>query len=332
MDCSIIETTWFNYGVYSLKQETPIVTPQQAPSGAPKGVIHMSILVTGATGTIGSQVLAQLAGRGTQVRALTRSPKTARLPATIEPVLGDLADVDSLRAAMKGVDTLFLLVPNVADELTQAMLALSVARESGIKGIVYLSVFKGDTYTDVPHFAGKHTVERMIEDLSLPATVLRPAYFIQNDLRQKEPLLKSGVYGMPIGSKGVSMVDIRDIGESAAIELLRRHRAPKALSRETYGLVGPDALNGEQIATIWGEALGQSVRYGGDDLAAMEQRMKGIIPSWHAMELRLMLSRYQTDGAVASATDLARLTTLLGHAPRSYRAFAIDAAAQWAGG
>jgi uncharacterized protein YbjT (DUF2867 family) len=203
---------------------------------------------------------------------------------------------------------------------------------SGIKGIVYLSVFKGDTYTDVPHFAGKHTVERMIEDLSLPATVLRPAYFIQNDLRQKEPLLKSGVYGIPIGSKGVSMVDIRDIGESAAIKLLRRHRAPEALSRETYGLVGPDALNGEQIATIWGEALGQSVRYGGDDLAAMEQRMKGIIPSWHAMDLRLMLSRYQTDGAVASATDLARLTTLLGHAPRSYRAFAIDAAAQWAGG
>jgi hypothetical protein len=65
---------------------------------------------------------------------------------------------------------------------------------------------------------------------------------------------------------------------------------------------------------------------------AMEQRMKDIIPSWHAMDLRLMLSRYQTDGAVASASDLARLTTLLGHAPQSYRAFAVDAAAQWAGG
>ena len=67
---------------------------------------------------------------------------------------------------------------------------------------------------------------------------------------------------MPIGSKGVSMVNIRDIGESAAIELLRRHRAPMALSRETYGLVGPDALNGEQVAgTIWGEALAKSNPY-----------------------------------------------------------------------
>ena len=292
----------------------------------------MSILVTGATGTIGSQVLSYLAGRDAQVHALTRSPDTAKLPAAFIPVAGDLADVDALRVAMKGVDTLFLLAPNVADELTQAMLALSVAKENGIKGVVYLSVFKGDSYTDVPHFAGKHTVERMIEGLGVPATILRPAYFIQNDLRQKAPLLNLGVYGMPIGSKGVSMVDIRDIGEAAAFELLRRHRAPAALPIETYSLVGPDSLTGEQIATIWGEALGRIVRYGGDDLVAMEQRTKGMMPSWHAMDLRLMLSRYQTDGAVASATDLARLTTLLGHAPRSYRAFAKDAASQWAAG
>jgi uncharacterized protein YbjT (DUF2867 family) len=292
----------------------------------------MGILVTGATGTIGSQVLAHLAGQAIEVRALTRSPETAKLPAGITPVGGDLADVDSLRAAMKGVDTLFLLAPNVADELTQSMLALSVARESGIKGIVYLSVFNGDTYADVPHFAGKYTVERMIDDLNLPVTVLRPAYFIQNDLRQKAPLLNLGLYAMPIGSKGVSMVDIRDIGEAAAIELLRRHRALTALPRETYSLVGPDSLTGEHLAAIWSEALGRPVRYGGDDLSAMEQRMKGMLPSWHAMDLRLMLNRYQTDGAVASAADLARLTGLLGRAPRSYGAFAKDAAAQWANG
>jgi uncharacterized protein YbjT (DUF2867 family) len=292
----------------------------------------MSILVTGATGTIGSQVLAHLAGKTAEVRALTRSPATAKLSPGITPVGGDLADVDSLRTAMRRVDTLFLLAPNVADELTQAMLALSVARESGIKGIVYLSVFKGEEYADVPHFAGKYTVERMIEDLNLPTTVLRPAYFIQNDLRQKAPLLNLGVYGMPIGSKGVSMVDIRDIGEAAAIELLRRHNAAWALPRETYSLVGPDGLSGEQLAGIWGEALARTVRYGGDDLAGMEQRMKGMIPSWHAMDLRLMFSRYQTDGAVGSASDIARLTALLGRAPRSYRGFAKEAAVQWARG
>ena len=138
----------------------------------------MTILVTGSTGTIGAQVLTHLQGRGVDVRALTRSPGKASLPSGVTPVRGDLADIDSVRAALDGVSTLFLLVPNVADELTQAMLTLTVAREAGVKGIVYLSVFKGEAYADVPHFAGKHTVERMIEALDLPATILRPAYFI----------------------------------------------------------------------------------------------------------------------------------------------------------
>jgi uncharacterized protein YbjT (DUF2867 family) len=289
----------------------------------------MAILVTGSTGTIGAQVLTHLQSKGVEVRALTRSPGKAQLPAGVTSVRGDLSDVDSVRAALDGVSTLFLLVPNVADELTQAMLTLTVAREAGVKGIVYLSVFKGEAYADVPHFAGKHTVERMIEALDLPATVLRPAYFIQNDLRLKEPLLSFAVYGMPIGGKGVAMVDTRDIGEAAAIELLRREQAQAALPRETYVLVGPDNLTGEKIAAIWSEALGRAIRYGGDHLATMEQRLKAMMPAWHALDLRLMVGRYQSDGAVATTEDVARLTTLLGHAPRSYRDFARDAAAQW---
>lgn len=292
----------------------------------------MSILITGSTGTIGSQVVTQLQGKDADVRALTRSPEKAQLPAGVTPVKGDLSDLDSVRAALSGVSTLFLLAPNVPDELTQAMLTLNAAREAGVKGIVYLSVFKSAQYSDVPHFAGKYTVERMIEDLSLPATVLRPAYFIQNDLRQKDPLLKLGVYGMPIGLKGLSMVDIRDIGAAAAIELMRRERTATPLPRETYELVGPDSLTGETIAAIWSEVLGRPIRYGGSDLVVMEQRMKASMPSWHAMDLRLMLHRYQTDGAVATPGDIARLTSLLSRAPRSYRDFASDAAAQWAEG
>lgn len=291
----------------------------------------MSILVTGSTGRIGSQILTKLQGQ-VDVLALTRSPDSARLPAGVTPVRGDLGDVDSFRAALVGVSTLFLLAPNVPDELTQAMLALSVAREAGVTGIVYLSVFKGEAYADVPHFAGKFTVERMIEDLNMPATVLRPAYFMQNDLNQKAPLLNMGVYGAPVGSKGVSMVDVGDISDAAALELLRRHRAATPLGRETYDLTGPDSLAGADLASIWTETLGRPIRYGGDDLGSMEQRLKTLLPSWHAMDLRLMFSRYQTDGASATKDGLARLTTLLGRAPRSYSDFAKNAAAQWAKG
>jgi len=289
----------------------------------------MAILVTGSTGRIGSQIINKLHGQVDDVRALTRSPDNAQLPAGVTSVRGDLGDVDSFRAALTGVSTLFLLAPNVPDELTQAMLALNAAREAAVTGIVYLSVFKGEAYADVPHFAAKYTVERMIESLDLPATILRPAYFIQNDLAQRTPLTTMSVYGSPIGLKGVSMVDVADIGDAAALELLRRHRAAKPLGRETYDLIGPQSLTGADVASIWTEALGRPIRYGGDDLMAMEQRLKGMLPSWHAMDLRLMFGRYQNDGASGTVESLARLTTLLGRAPRSYGDFANNAAAQW---
>ncbi|MFB9123893.1 NmrA/HSCARG family protein [Paraburkholderia dipogonis] len=293
----------------------------------------MAILVTGSTGVVGKQVLEHLlAGGGAQVRALTRSPEKAQFPNGVTAVQGDLSDVDGLRRAMDGVSTLFLLAPNAPDELTQALQTLSVAREAGVKGVVYLSVFKGAEYVDVPHFTGKHTVERMIEHCDLPATVLRPAYFIQNDVRQKEPLLTHGVYGMPIGAKGISMVDVRDIGEAAGRELLRRERSATRLPRETYELVGPDAITSETVVSIWAEALGRSVRYGGDDLDVLEQRLKAAAPGWLVYDMRLMMNRYQQDGAVASQAQIDHLATLLGRQPRSYRDFAAEMAAAWKNG
>ena len=271
----------------------------------------MSILVTGSTGTVGSQVLKQLSASGFDVRGLTRSPAQARLPGGVTAVPGDLGDLDSFRAAMEGVSTLFLLAPNVADELTQAMQALTVAKEVGVKGIVYLSVFKSAAYADVPHFAGKHTVENMIDALALPATVLRPAYFIQNDLRQKDVLTTAGIYAMPIG------------------ELVRRERAASPLPRETIDVVGPDVLTGAVIADIWSEVLSKPIRYGGNDTISVEQRMKTLMPAWHALDMRLMLDRYQSDGAAATDEELAKFTRALGRAPRSYRAFAQEAASTW---
>ncbi|WP_242139907.1 NmrA/HSCARG family protein [Sphingomonas sp. TREG-RG-20F-R18-01] len=290
----------------------------------------MTILVTGSTGTIGTQVLAFLDGRGVAVRALTRSPETAQFPAGVDAVKGDLSDIDSVRAALDGVTTLFLLAPNAPDELTQAMLTLDAARAAGVKGIVYLSVFKGEAYTDVPHFASKVTVERMIHAAGLPVTILRPAYFIQNDLRQKDALLGASVYAMPIGDKGISMVDIRDIGEAAANEILRRERAEAPLPHATFELVGPDALTAATISALWSDVLGRPIGYAGSDLDGLEQRLKAFGPAWLAYDMRLMMRRYQQDGAVATDAEIGRFTTLLGHAPRSYRDFAEDAAAAWA--
>jgi uncharacterized protein YbjT (DUF2867 family) len=132
---------------------------------------------------------------------------------------------------------------------------------------------RGDVFADVPHFTGKYTVERMIEDYDLPVTILWPSYFIQNDTSMKHAaLLGHGVYPQPISSKDVSMVDTRDIAEAAALSLLKREHASGSLAREVIDLVGPDPLPGDAIAGIWSEVLGRQIRYGGDDLAAFEKR------------------------------------------------------------
>lgn len=291
----------------------------------------MTILVTGATGRIGSATVDHLVRANASVRALTRSPETARLPAGVEILRGDLTDIDALRAALAGIDTLFLLVANVPDELTQAITALNLAREAGVRGIVYLSVYRGEAYVDAPHFTGKHAVERMIAALDLPATVLRPAYFMQNDVAQKDPLVGAGLYASPVGRIGVSMVDTRDIAEAAANELLRRERSAMPLPAETYDLVGPDALTGDALAALWAEALGREVRYGGDDLDALESQLRRFAPAWLAYDLRVMMRRYQEDGAAARASEVARFAELLGHAPRRYRDFAAETARTWQG-
>jgi uncharacterized protein YbjT (DUF2867 family) len=296
----------------------------------------MRILVTGGTGVIGGQVIAYLSALGgntLDIRAFTRDPEKAvasgKLPAHVTPVAGDLTQIDAMRAAMRDIDALFLLAPNAADELTQTIQALSVAREAGVKGIVYLSVLGAAAYTDVPHFIGKHAVEMMIDDCALPVTVLRPSYFIQNDLRQQTPLLTHGVYAVPIGGEGVSMVDIRDIGEVAARELLRRAGNTSPLPASTYTLAGPEPITADVAVAIWADVLSRPIRHAGNDLNALENTLKGMMPHWQAYDLRLMMQRYQQQGAIATADEIAALTAILGRPPRSYRAFAEAAAQQW---
>jgi uncharacterized protein YbjT (DUF2867 family) len=287
----------------------------------------MTILVTGATGTVGRQVVEQLVKRGADVRALVRDPAKANFPAGVNVVQGDLLDVDSLRSAFSGVSTLFLLNAVVADEFTQALIALNLAREAGIERIVYLSVIHGDRYVNVPHFAGKFGVERMIEQMGFKATILRPAYFINNELTIRDVVTGYGVYPMPIGSKGLAMIDARDIGEIAAIELIRRDTSATPLPLDRINLVGPDTLTGAKAAAIWSEVLGRTIEYAGDDTAAFEKNLRQFMPGWMAFDMRLMSERFLTEGMIPEAGDVSRLTALLGRPLRSYRDFASEIAA-----
>ena len=287
----------------------------------------MTILVTGATGKVGRQVVQNLIERGAGVRAIVRDPAKANLPASVEIVQGDLLDVEALRGAFAGVSTLFLLNAVVPDEFTQALVVLNAARDAGVRRVVYLSVIHSDRYVNVPHFAGKFGVERMLEAMGFEATILRPAYFMDNDLTVKDVVSGHGVYPMPVGAKGLAMIDTADIGEIAAIELLRRDRAGEPQPLERINLVGPDTLTGDAVAAIWSEVLGRPVAYGGDDTAGFEKNLLNFMPPWMAYDMRLMSERFLSDGMVPEAGDVQRLTALLGRPLHSYRTFAAGTAA-----
>lgn len=290
----------------------------------------MTILVIGATGRVGRHVVDQLVNRGAAVRVLTRDPSKADFPTEVEVAQGDLLDIDALRAAFTGVDAFFLLNAVTGDEFTQALITLNIAREMGVDRLVYLSVIHADLFVNVPHFAVKFGAERMIERMGFNATILRPSYFIDNEHMIKDVVLDHGVYPMPIGGKGLAMVDARDIAEVAAIELVRRAQAPATLPVETINLVGPDTLTGSDVAAIWSDVLGRPIVYGGDDPSAFEQNLASFMPKWTAYDMRLMAERFVSDGMIPEAGDVERVTRLLGHPLRSYRDFASALAASTA--
>ena len=183
-----------------------------------------------------------------------------------------------------------------------------------------------DVYVNVPHFAGKFGVERMIEQMGLHATILRPAYFMDNEITIRDVITGHAIYPMPIGDKGLAMVDARDVGEIAAIELIRREQSATPLPLNRINLVGPDTLTGAGAAAIWSDVLGRQIVYPGDDTAGFEQNLRQFMPSWMALDMRLMAERFITNGMIPDAGDVDQLTAMLGRPLRSYRDYAAQIA------
>lgn len=288
----------------------------------------MTVLVTGSTGTVGAEAVRALAASGTDVRALTRSPEQASFPAGVTAVAGELTDPAAVRAALDGVSGLFLLSPVSLEELTGTLETLALAREAGVRDVVYLSVIHADDFLDVPHSAAKAVAERMVDQLGISATLLRPGYFMQNDVGLRDALL-AGTYPPPVGNRSVLMVDVGDLGDVAAAALLERQASEQVLPTERIDVVHPEVYTGDALAQVWAEVLGRPVSYGGDDLDVLEERSAASMPGWMAYDMRRMMGRFQTDGMVAAPGTDERLRQLLGRPTRSYQDFAAATAASW---
>lgn len=285
----------------------------------------MKILAIGGTGTVGSQVIQQLVERGAAVRALVRNKESAqKLPKQVEAAIGDLLDPVSVQTALEGVDKLYLLNAVVPDELTQGLIAYDLAKKLKLKQVVYHSVFRAEHFPDVPHFAAKVMIENAIKTFDVPFTIIRPNYFYQNDVSVKDAIMGAGIYPMPLGTPGISAVDVRDIAEASAIALTTDGHVGK-----TYNLNGPEVLSGAAVASIWSGLLGKEIQYPGEDMDGFEAQMRRHAPAWSAFDIRMMFQGYLERGFGAEHEDVATLTALLGHPPRRYEDFAKETARAW---
>jgi uncharacterized protein YbjT (DUF2867 family) len=269
----------------------------------------MKTLVIGGTGTVGSQVVRELRARDVGVTVLARNPGKAPLPEGVEAVAGDLTDPNTVRSVFHDMDSVFLLNPVSATEAQEGLMAVTGARAARVGHVVYLSVHNLDRAPYLPHFGAKVAVEAALRKSGLSHTVLRPNNYYQNDAWYRDVLLGHGVYPQPIGSVGVSRVDVRDIAEAAAVTMTQAGH-----NEEIYNLVGPDELTGEETARIW---------------SAWEEQSLAYLPPWMVFDFREMYAFFQEEGLKATPDDIARQTKLLGHPPRRFEDYASETARGW---
>ncbi|MDF2742070.1 MAG: azoreductase [Actinomycetia bacterium] len=277
------------------------------------------ILVTGATGRVGSELVRLLAEQGAPARALVHSPdKAAPIQHLgLETALGDFEQPDTLDVAMKGCDQLFLLAPPTPRQPQQEQHVIDAARRAGVGHVVKQSVPWAGADAPVVFSRWHGQVEEHLAQSHLAYTLLRPTSFMQNFLMSAQQVADQGVlYGM-FGEGRVAFIDARDIAAVAA-ELLTSPGHQGA----SYTLTGPEALSAAEVAERLSAATGRqvsSVDLGAD---AFRQALAGAgMPGWMVdgvVEGNTMLAA----GHGATVTDeVARLT---GRPPRAFAQFAAD--------
>ena len=275
------------------------------------------ILITGASGTIGAEVVKALAERGARFRAAYRS-RPQNLPQGVESVALDYDKPETLGPALRGVKTLFLLSTTVAPEVTVA----KEAKAAGVERVVKLSVMNSGE----PGFtfgAWHRVAEDAIERSGLLWTHLRPNGFMQNVVTYMAGTIKSqgALYSSAADGK-VSTIDARDIGAAAARVLTEPGHEGKA-----YELTGPAAIGYAEIAAILTRVLGRTVTY---VPITDEESKRGAVgagtPEAYADAL-VNLNQLYREGKFARVSP--DLRTLLGREPRAFEAFAQEHAAAW---
>ena len=280
------------------------------------------ILVTGATGKIGQEVVSRLAAKGERVRAFVRNPArgAALQGPNVELFQGDLDDPASIARALEGVDAVFLLSnANHVQELS----ALDQIARSSVKRVVNLSAMGASLESPLTIGRNHAQVEERLRSMPLTWTILRPGMFAQNLLQSADTIRSSGRIFGAYGTAKIAPIDVRDIADVAVAALTEDSHAGK-----TYALTGPELLDYPAMAAALSTAAGKPITYTEVPLDAVRDGLgkavaAGHIPAWLADDLVKMQS-LSHDRVGEKTDDVARI---LGRPARPFSDFARDSAA-----
>jgi uncharacterized protein YbjT (DUF2867 family) len=282
------------------------------------------ILVTGAGGKTGKAVIKALSARGARMRALVRSAGHEAALTTIgvsDLIVGEMDDPHALARAVRGVDSIYHICPNVSPhELVFARVLVTAATKAGVSRLIYHSVLHPQLEA-MPHHWHKLRVEEMLFSSGLDITVLQPTAYMQNSLAEWERMVSDGIYRMPYPVETqLSLVDLDDVAEAAAKVL-----TDAGHSAATYELAGTPPLSQIDIARTFGRAMNRTVRAEAEAVEAWEQRVRSAGMDDHAREtLTKMFRAYARNGLRGNPNVLG---WLLGRPPTSLSAFAARIAA-----
>jgi uncharacterized protein YbjT (DUF2867 family) len=284
------------------------------------------ILITGATGTVGSETARQLAALGTTVRALARNPEKAKgmLGTGVEIAAGDLGDPASLEAALRGVERAFLLPPVDEHAVKLQENLIGAAQRAGTKLIVKLSALGAALDSPVPFLRQHAEGRKKLEASGIPFTELQPNSFMQNVLVAAPMISAEGVLYQPAADARISHIDARDIAAVAVKALTEAGHEGKI-----YPITGPEALSFEEVVAKLSAVLGKRVRYVNVSPADYKQGLLQYgVSEWQA-EAVLTLYAWYREGKGALVTNV--LAEVIGKAPITFDQFARDYAGAFRG-
>jgi uncharacterized protein YbjT (DUF2867 family) len=277
------------------------------------------ILVTGATGTVGSEVVKRLSAHGIKARAVTRDPRKAEANSLphVEFVQGDFDDAESMRPACSGVDRAFLLTNSTERAEEQQIAFVRVAQQSGLRHIVKLSQLHADPSSPQRFLRYHSVVEAAIQAAGLTFTFLRPNLYMQGLLNFQQSIQQKSAFFAPAADARISAVDVRDLADVAVASLTKTEHDNKI-----YSLTGPDALTFAEMAQKLSRAVGRTITFVDVPPESMRAALAGLgFPPWQADGLIEEFAMYRRGEAANVEPGVGEA---LGRPARSFDEFARD--------